>query len=129
MYIPICRIGAPSTMDPLPEAQYQDECYRSVFSATAGNLRISPEFASATGAHVTGRIDFFVPIVKWGIEIMRDGKRLQEHDSRFEHSGAYGVWLQSGDMTDYILLDCRTNVPQKAHPSMISDFCSSTQFF
>ena len=121
MHIPIRRV-APSTLDPLPEAQYQDEFYRSVFSLTAGSVRISLEFASARGAHVTGSIDFFIPIVKWGIEITRDGNRLQEHDSRFERSGAYGAWLQSGDMTDYIILDCRSNVPRKAHPSTLSEF-------
>jgi hypothetical protein len=35
--VPIRRIGAMS-MDPLPESQYQDEFYRSVFSATCGNV-------------------------------------------------------------------------------------------
>jgi hypothetical protein len=29
--------------------------------------------------------------------------------SRFAKSGAYGAWLKSGDMTDYILLDCAYN--------------------
>ena len=122
MHIPIRRAGAPSTMEPLPEARYQDEFFRSVFSVAAGNVRISPEFASARGAHVTGCIDFFIPTVKWGIEIIRDGSGLQEHNSRFEHSGAYGAWLRSGDMNDYVLLDCRTEVPRTAHPSVISDF-------
>jgi len=118
MHIPLRRVGALSN-DSLPEAQYQDEFYRSLFTATAGNVRISPEFASARGAHMTGRIDFFIPKTRWGIEIIRDGNRLEEHSSRFENSGAYGAWLLSGDMTDYILLDCRTKVPQRAHPGMI----------
>jgi len=122
MHIPIRRVGVPSAKGLLPEAQYQDEFYRSLFSATAGNVRISPEFASAKEAQPTGRIDFFVPTVKWGIEITRNGDRLWEHNSRFEYSGAYGAWLQSGDMTDYIFLDCRTTVPRTGHPSTISDF-------
>jgi len=56
----------PSSMDKPPEAQYQDEFYRSLFSVTSGNVRLSPEFASAKGAHVAGRINFFIPMVKWG---------------------------------------------------------------
>ena len=124
MHIPIRRVGAPSVISPLPEAQYQDEFYRSLFSVTAGNVRISPEFASAKGADVAGRIDFFIPVAKWGIGIIRDGNRLSEHNSRFEASGAYGAWLRSCDMTDYILLDCRTSVPGKHHPSMTSGFWS-----
>lgn len=122
MHIPIRRVGAPSPVTRLPEAQYQDEFYRAVFSVTAGSVRISPEFASATGADVVGRIDFFIPVVKWGIEIMRDGNRLFEHDSRSKASGAYGAWLKSGDMADYILLDCRMSVPRMCHPSTKFDF-------
>jgi hypothetical protein len=122
IHIPIRRVGAPSHTTRVPEAQYQDEFYRAVFSVTAGSVRISPEFMSATGADVVGRIDFFIPVVKWGIEIMRDGNRLFEYNSRFEASGAYGTWLKSGDMADYILLDCRTSVPQKRHLSTKSDF-------
>ena len=38
-------------------------------SVTAGNVRISPEFASAKWADVVGRIDFFIPVAKWGIEM------------------------------------------------------------
>jgi hypothetical protein len=117
LHLPIRRVGHSST-DKLPEAQYQDEFYRSVFSITAGNVRMSPEFASARSAHVAGRIDFFIPVVKWGIEFTRDGNLLKEHSSRFDKSGAYGAWLKSGDMTDYILLDCRTTVPRKSFPSI-----------
>lgn len=116
LYLPIRRVSPRST-DKIPEAQYQDEFYRSVFSATFGNVRLSPEFASARKACVAGRIDFFIPVVKWGIEFTRDGNRLDEHSSRFAQSGAYGAWLKSGDMADYILLDCRTTIPRRSFPS------------
>ena len=121
MQLPIWRIGARSTDRP-PEAAYQDEFYRSLYSVTFGNVRFSPEFASGKGAKVAGRIDFFIPAKKWGIEITRDGNRLQEHSSRFTTHGAYGPWVTSGDMDAYILLDCRSSTPRKAHPSMVS-FC------
>jgi hypothetical protein len=123
IHTPIRRLGAPSAIYPLPEAQYEDEFHRAVFSVTAGNVRICPGFAS-TGGHVVGSIDFFVPIEKWGIEIIRDGDQLWKHNSRFESSGTYEAWLQSSEMTDYILLDCRTSIPQKSHPSAISNLWS-----
>jgi hypothetical protein len=118
LHLPIRRVGTQAVRH-LPEAQYQDEFYRSVFSVTYGNVRLSPEFASACRAKVAGRIDFFIPVTKWGIEITRDGNRLDGHSSRFANSGAYGAWLMSGDMADYILLDFRMTVPTKAHPGMI----------
>jgi len=71
-------------------------------------------FVSPPSMHLqwgcAGRVDFFVSIVKRGIEITRDGNRLFEHAARSTGSGAYGVWLKSQDMKDYILLDCRTGI-------------------
>ena len=113
--LPIRRVGH-SSAENLPEAQYQDEFYRSLFSVTFGNVRVSPEFASARRALVAGRIDFFIPVKKWGVEITRDGGKLTEYSSRFAEPGAYGAWLKSGDMADYILLDCRTSMPRIARP-------------
>jgi len=116
LQLPLRRVGSAST-DP-PEAQYQDEFYNSLLAATFGNVRISPEYASAQTARVAGRIDFFIPIVKWGIEITRDGDRLLEHAARFTDSGAYGAWLKSADMNDYILLDFRTKNLRAQHPKI-----------
>ena len=114
------RVGSDSTHP--PEAQYQDEFYHCLLAATHGNVCISPEYASAQDARVAGRIDFFIPIVKWGIEITRDGSRIPEHGARFADSGAYGSWLKSADMNDYILLDFRTKSLKGQHPSMILPF-------
>jgi hypothetical protein len=110
MELPIRRVNGGSTDLP-PEAQYQDEYYRSLLAVTCGNVRISPEFASARGAKVAGRIDFFIPGVKWGFEITREGDLLKNHASRFKADGAYSKWLKDGDMTDYVLLDCRRTTP------------------
>jgi len=120
LQLPRHRVGSASTNP--PEAQYQDEFYHSLLAATSGNVRISPEYASAQGARVVGRIDFFIPIVKWGIELTRDGSRIPEHGARFADSGAYGAWLKSTDMNDYILLDFRTKDLRAQHPSMIPPF-------
>lgn len=121
LHLPIRRAGC-LDVESVPEAQYQDEFYRSMFSITSGDVRLSPEFTSAKGANPLGRIDFFIPVMKWGIEITRDGNLLKQHHFRFTASGAYGAWLQSNEMVDYILLDFRTSLPIEAHPSMIHDF-------
>ena len=55
--IPIRRVGA-GIADLPPEAQYEDEFYRSVHNVIAGIVLVSPEFASAKKAQVVGRIDF-----------------------------------------------------------------------
>ncbi len=109
------RVGA-SNHRP-PEAQYQEEYFRCVHEVTDGNVGISPEYATAAGTRA-GRIDFFIPSKKWGIELTRDGSKLAEHASRFAGDGAYGQWLQTSDMLDYVLLDFRNATPTQPHPGM-----------
>ena len=96
------------------EARYQFEFYRGLFAATGGGVRICPELFTAPEAR-KGRIDFFIPEKKWGIELIQEGT----WSSPFEHFGLrskYGVWLASNDMVDYIILDCRTNTPPSPNP-------------
>jgi hypothetical protein len=102
-----------------PEVQYQDEYYRASYDIAFGGVRTSPEFATGKGTLKAGRIDFLVAGPKWGIEITRDGNRLQEHSARFGSNGAYGRLVDTGEMSDYILLDCRTTVPRKSHPGIV----------
>jgi len=109
----IRRVGG-GLQDKATEAQYQAEFNRSLHSLIDGSVVMTPEFASAARARA-GRIDFFVHGKKWGIECTREGDRLKDHISRFGAGGAYGKWLQSSDMEDYILLDFRTTVPIKKH--------------
>ncbi|KAF8638655.1 hypothetical protein AX17_002036 [Amanita inopinata Kibby_2008] len=118
LHIPIRRAGPITTVQRPPEAQYQDEFYRAAFLVTRGNVRITPEFASWPGAKVAGRIDFFIPSIKWGIEITRDGSELLQHDRRFRSGGAYHAWIKDGHMAAYILLDFRQSVPVKPHPNL-----------
>ncbi|KIL58928.1 hypothetical protein M378DRAFT_111568 [Amanita muscaria Koide BX008] len=117
LHIPLHR-ASPQSTDKPSKPQYQDEFYRSVFSVTFGNVCLSAEFTSAREARVAGCIDFFIPAVKWGIELTREGNQLNEHSSRFTNSGAYEAWLNSGDMNDYILLDCCTSIPSKQFPEI-----------
>jgi hypothetical protein len=107
------RVGSASHRP--PDAQYQEECYRCIHNLTEGNVQISPEYAAAAGSR-PGRIDFFIPSKKWGIELTRDGGKLDEHATRFANDGAYEEWLRSSNMVDYVLLDFRSQKPTKSHP-------------
>lgn len=120
--LPVRRAGDSDTLGTSrpPEVQYQDEFYRALHDFTHGGVQVSPEFATAAGASKAGRIDFFIDSRKWGIEITRDGKKLREHSDRFGSRGAYGQWIESGEMSDYILLDCRASKPVKHHSCQCS---------
>jgi hypothetical protein len=97
------------------EAVYQDEFYRALYEVTEGATITTPEYSSTSGDSL-GRIDFFIPSKKWGVEILRDGQALPEHHSRFGIRGTYGQWITGGDMEDYILLDFRITKPRKQRP-------------
>jgi len=108
------RVGCSSTDHPL-EAQYQQEFYRAFYDVVSPAYT-SPEYGTEQGSR-KGRIDFFIRSKKWGIELLRDGSNLQEHSSRFGEEGAYGMWIPTKKMADYLILDFRSNWPQVAHPS------------
>ena len=90
-----------------PEAQYQDELYRCCHNFSKGSLITFPEFGTAEG-----RVDFYIPAKGWGIELLRDGDRLANHCGRFSENGLYKTTL---DISDYIIIDCRTTRPRKEH--------------
>jgi hypothetical protein len=97
-----------------PEAAYQKEFYASLYRTIDGAFYVSPEFSSAKGFR-KGRIDFFIPSEKWGVELLRDGSEPSEHSSQFDDIGDYGVWLPTAEMLDYIILDFRLTKPIRAH--------------
>ena len=90
----------------VPDAQFQDEMYRACLSHAKDCVVSFPEFGTKRG-----RIDFFIPSKKWGIELLRNGDRLSSHMKRFTE-GEYGRWIRTGFMNDYIILDFRTNPPR-----------------
>jgi hypothetical protein len=103
------RLG-PGCIQRLPEALYQDELYRCCHAFSEGSLLTLPEFGMAKG-----RVDFYVPAKRWGIELLRDGDRLASHWGRFSDGGSYA---ESLPLTDYIIVDCRTTHPRQGsvHP-------------
>jgi hypothetical protein len=102
------KLGAGANLHPL-EAVFQDELYRSCFSLL-GHIYLSSEW---TGRDKNGRIDFTVQKMKWGIECVHDGSKLQEHINRFLPNGRYHPWIASGQITEFILLDFRQSTPKK----------------
>ena len=58
---------------------------------------------------------------------MRDGKELYEHNSRFEETDTYGVWLPANDMLQYLILDFRRTVTQPivTHGELFFGFADS----
>lgn len=103
------RIGPQCTQRP-PEAQYQDEFYRSCYAYSKGSLVTFPEFGTKKG-----RVDFYIPAMEWGVELLRDGNQLTQHSGRFSQSGSYKTTLP---IADYIILDFRDTQPTRQHPSM-----------
>ncbi|KAK0437892.1 hypothetical protein EV421DRAFT_1907087 [Armillaria borealis] len=77
---------------------------------------LSPDFATNPNRDIRGRIDFLLAYKKWGIEITRDGNRLDSgHNPRLEN---YAQWLEEGDMSQYILVDYRVTRPVHSHPDI-----------
>jgi hypothetical protein len=105
------RIIGPGLIQRSPEAHFQHEFYRSSIELTNGRVVTFPEFGTAKG-----RADFYIPARKWGIELLRDGKNLNEHIGRFGKSGKYTRTLT---LDHHILLDFRSKRPVKSHSECI----------
>jgi hypothetical protein len=107
------QLSTPRTIGPdwiqrPSEATYQDEFHRCCHVVSDGSIVTFPEFGNAKG-----RIDFYIPHMKWGIEILRDGQQLSQHSGRFSDLGSYKGEVPTND---YIILDFRSNYPQAKHP-------------
>ena len=96
-----------SMPQPIPEAQFQQEFYSACSQYTNGTTTTFPECGTPRG-----RIDFFIRLKKWGIELLRDGDRLAAHIARFT-DGEYSKWIEEGMMEDYIIIDFRSQVPTR----------------
>ncbi|KAJ7709544.1 hypothetical protein B0H17DRAFT_1173753 [Mycena rosella] len=125
------RHTAGSQAPSIPEAQFQNEVYRAIYKVTNGGsgLWISPEFGTPQSSTKSGRIDFYLMgSKKWGIEILRDGDRLAEHARRFGPGEAYNVWLRTGQIAEYVILDFRTH-SQPHEPVFHIEFGDDFQTF
>lgn len=100
------KLSTAGKLRPL-EAQYQDEFYRAFNTVVGRGVPISSEW---TG-NGDGRVDFYIPQKRWGIELLRDHDRVAEHCDRFQESGRYYSWVKSGMLEDWIIIDCATSLP------------------
>ncbi|OXV07126.1 hypothetical protein Egran_05109 [Elaphomyces granulatus] len=98
------QLGTAALMRPV-EAAYQAEMYRALQVVLGFSSKVSSEW-SEDGK---GRIDFRIADVGWGIEMMREGNRLNEHCGRFVGNGRYTPWAQ---IHNWIIIDCRTSAPR-----------------
>ena len=101
------RIIGPYYFQTLLEAQYQDEFYRCCYDLTTGSLTTLSEFGTADG-----RVAFYIPSKKWGVELPRDGQ-LEQHNNCSSSTGQYGMTL---DIDEYIVLDFRMKKVVRTHP-------------
>ena len=104
-FIPL-NLSAPrmfgATSQSTPETQFRDEFYRACMSHTKGCVLSFPEFGTQHG-----RIDFVIPLKKWGIGLLCNGDRNDE--------GEYGQWIADQKMDDYRIVDFRTQRPRSGH--------------
>ena len=108
------RIGPSGATRPV-EAAYQDETYRVLHALLGFSAHVTSEWTKSGG---NGRLDFQIGGVGWGLELVREGKQLTEHCHRFEPNGRYWPWVQSGSLADWLVIDCRTSVPQSQSKSL-----------
>ena len=92
----------------LPEAPYQDGFYRCFHDLTTGSLNTLSEFGRADGW-----VDLPIPSKKWGVELLRDGQLLEQHNDHLSSTGQYWKIL---DIDEYFVLDFRTEDVVQAHP-------------
>lgn len=98
------------------ESVYQDEFYR----AAADVLGYAMDVISEWSPSGSGRIDFCFGRMKWGVELLRDGKDLNEHCCRFIPGGIYHPWIDTHLMDDWLILDCRTTAPTRRYSKYLA---------
>lgn len=100
-------LGTSAIQRPL-EAQYQDEVYRATYEILGKQIHLSSEWPSEGSS---GRVDFQVRSMKWAIECVREGDRLQQHVAKFQPGGIYSKWVEDHSITQFIIIDFRTSMP------------------
>ena len=89
-------------------------------------MTINPDYGFA--GDVTGYLDFFIDgDANMGIELTRDGNKLQSHGQRFEEGGTYAPL----ELASWAVVDFRKSVPKprtvSRHPSCLF-VCFSADF-
>lgn len=73
---------------------------------------------------VTGELDFyFAGDLDWAIELLRNGKNINEHAKRFEPT--LGKYRKVGHK-DRLVVDCRGSLVKAVEPVTCRRLCDST---
>jgi hypothetical protein len=99
--------------------KFIDELYRCCHSHSNGSLLTFefPEFGTAKG-----RVGFYIPAKKWGVELLRDGDQLAEHSGRFSSQGSYGPTVSTSE-TQAKAMSSETGVKAR-----MNFYCTSTKY-
>ncbi|KAJ7694024.1 hypothetical protein B0H16DRAFT_38823 [Mycena metata] len=103
------------------EATYQHKFYHCLYRLRPRAV-LCCDYGTPAGSKLGGRIDFLIHRDafkngprSWGIELLQEGDRLNDHASRFDPvSGAYRAMTSQG-MDQFYILDFRMDVPVLAH--------------
>lgn len=101
------RLGTGGKIIPA-EACYQNEFYRVLQTVLGFSSKVVSEWSGGGDS----RIDFMIEDPGWGIELLREGDRLEEHCQRFVANGKYTPWIRNGSIRDWIIIDCRKSQPR-----------------
>ncbi|KAJ3255281.1 hypothetical protein HDU77_003753 [Chytriomyces hyalinus] len=108
-----CNLLARSVVDGFPkEATFQHLFMKALAKFTTATCSICPKLSKAfpganqSGGKIAGEVDFYLDgSLRWGIELMVNGRSPQEHLSRFETNGKYFKL----NVRDYVVIDFRSN--------------------
>ncbi|KAJ6559176.1 hypothetical protein DFH09DRAFT_1083777 [Mycena vulgaris] len=97
-----------SLRPPIPDLLDNTPTLFSLVTEVRPRALASAEYSTPAEHTPAGRIDFLVyrreindKERSWGIELLRDGDRLQEHAYRFDPTGAYHSMISDG-MTEFV---------------------------
>ena len=66
-------------------------------------------------ATTQGRVDFYIPEMCWAVELLREGSKasISQRAARFTSAGGqYRQWVHDGLVKEWIVVDCRTSIPE-----------------
>lgn len=101
--------------DQVYERQLQCEFYRCAVRTLGGTSYCSPDVGKLFGSN--GFLDFYVDSErKWGVEITRNGDRLEEHCARFGPAGQYrGIAFNHKIVLNFVQLKSFARKPTPKH--------------
>ncbi|PRP76313.1 hypothetical protein PROFUN_14419 [Planoprotostelium fungivorum] len=101
------------------EAVWQQQFYKALCRVLSTKYEVSPEYGRLWG--IQGRLDFYVNgELKYGFELLRDGRRIDEHIERFNERYAPLV-APSGPIKTAVVVDFRPNCLFKPVRTTLND--------